>query len=407
MLDATPPVTSKPTLLFLCHRLPYPPDKGEKIRAFRILEHLSRHYRVFLGCFVDDVADTVHVKALEGICAEVKWFPLSPRVSKYNAVRGLIGGSALSVASFWNADMQTWVTRCIRNENPQVIFVYSSAMAQFVGNDRGQSRFLMDFVDVDSDKWRQYAETATFPMSWVYAREARKLLEFDRRVADAADASIFVSDAEAELFRTLSPVTAKKTHSVANGVDCDFFSPSHHFETPFNGPGPHLVFTGTMNYRPNVDAVTWFANIIFPLIRSSQPDATFTIVGAKPSHAVTALGTRAGIFVTGRVSDVRPFLAMADVVVAPLRIARGIQNKVLEGMAMAKPVVTTPQGLEGIAAQPGQHLLVAESAQEFAAAVLEVIATRGSPVGGAARHLMETSYGWPSRLAALDQLISQ
>jgi sugar transferase (PEP-CTERM/EpsH1 system associated) len=279
-------------------------------------------------------------------------------------------------------------------------------MAQFVADgDLGDARLVMDFVDVDSDKWRQYAGDARAPMKWVYAREAARLLAHDRKIAARADASLLVSDAEAALFRRLAPDSAAKIHAVANGIDCDFFSPTHRFARPFKTDGPAYVFTGTMDYRPNVDAVIWFAREIFPKVKAAQPGATFAIVGAKPAREVSALGGRDAITVTGRVADVRPYLAHADVVVAPLRIARGIQNKILEGMAMAKPVVTTQQGLEGIDAMPERHVLVSDTAQGFAAASLRALAPGAGDIGRAARTLMEASYAWPSRLAVLDRLI--
>jgi len=395
----------KPALLFLCHRLPYPPDKGEKIRAFRILEHLAHKYCIHLGCFIDDEADIEHVKTVEALCASVSWFPRAAGSTRMKQVTGLLRGEPLTVASFASQDMQSWVRDNIAREQPAVIFVYSSAMAQFLPATKLTQKLIMDFVDVDSDKWRQYATTASFPMNWIYSREAHKLLDFDRRVAANADASLFVSEAEAELFRTLSPETAQSTYAIANGVDCAYFSPHHTFANPFDGRGPHLVFTGTMDYKPNIDAVTWFADDIFPTIRRVKPDATFTIVGAKPSKAVEALGERSGIWVTGRTPDVRPYLAYADAVVAPLRIARGIQNKVLEGMAMARPVITTPQGLEGISAIPDKHLILAETAEDFVSAALHMNPVTGVALGQSARQLMEESYGWPSQLAALDRLI--
>ncbi len=406
MYDAAPATLSKPSLLFLCHRIPFPPDKGEKIRAFRILEHLRQRYSVHVGCFIDDDADIAHVGALQSHCTSLGWFPRPPRTAKLKALVGLMKGDAISVATFASAPFQAWVRQQIIREKPDVIFVYSSAMAQFMlGIDRGKARLVMDFVDVDSDKWRQYARTASIPMKWVYSREARKMLEFDRRVAGAADASLFVSDMEAALFRTLSPETAASTYTVANGVDCDYFSPAHRFPSPYKVIGPHLVFTGTMDYRPNVDAVVWFADEIFPAIRARHPQASFTIAGAKPAKAVSELGSRPGITVTGRLPDVRPFIAGADMVVAPLRIARAIQNKVLEGMAMGKPVITTPQGLEGIAAGHGEHLLVAETAEAFIQAVLEMTPTQAAALGAGARELMESAYGWPKQLAALDLLV--
>lgn len=393
------------SLLVLCHRIPFPPDKGEKIRAFRIIEHLAARYRIHLGCFIDDPADWAHVPALEARYAEVKCFGMSRVSQRLKAVHGLLTGAPLTVASFANAAMGAWVTDLLSREKPVAVFLYSSAVAQFVMNrDLGGARLVMDFVDVDSDKWKQYARTAKQPMKWVYAREAEKLLAYDRAVAARADAGLLVSDAEAALFRRLAPESAAKIHAVANGIDCDFFSPVHRFKSPYTA-GPVFVFTGTMDYRPNVDAVAWFAQDIFPPLRAQFPNAVFAIVGAKPSREVTALAALPGVMVTGRVADVRPYLAHADVVVAPLRIARGIQNKILEGMAMAKPVVTTAQGLEGIEAVPGRDLLVADTAEGFAEKVLEALRPEAAGLGAAARGLMEASYSWPGRLAPLDRLL--
>lgn len=396
------------SLLFLCHRIPFPPDKGEKIRAFRILEHLAGSYRVTLGCFIDDAEDRAHIASLKPLCSELRCVDLPRETAKVRALKGLLTGSPLTVASFANAAMSRWVTDVLTRETPAAVFVYSSAMAQYVmGRDLGGARLVMDFVDVDSDKWRQYAAEAKWPMRWIYSREARYLLNYDRKVARCADASLLVSDAEADLFRSLVPEAAAKTVAMANGIDCRFFSPRHVWSSPFQGRGPHFVFTGTMDYWPNVDAVTWFANDIFPRIRMARPDATFTIVGSKPTRDVTALQAKAGVTVTGRVPDVRPYLAHADAAVAPMRIARGIQNKILEAMAMAKPVVTTWQGLEGIDAQPDQHLLLANSAEEFFHAALRAVEPEAAALGLAARRLMESSYSWPRRLAELDGILAR
>ena len=400
------PIDPRPKLLFLCHRIPFPPDKGEKIRAFRILEHLARDYRISLGCFVDDPQDWITADQLSPYCAELKCIDLRPQFTKLRALKGLLTGAPLTVASFANAALGAWVSDQLAREKPQVVFVYSSAMAQFIlEKDLGGAKLVMDFVDVDSDKWRQYAKSTRGPMKWVYQRECKRLLAFDRRVAVKADASILVSDAEAALFRSLAPESAAKTSGVANGIDCAYFSPAHTFPSPFTGAGPHYVFTGTMDYRPNIDAVVWFAENIFPLIRNVNPAATFTIVGNKPAREVQALTKHDHVSVTGRVPDVRPYLSHASVVVAPLRLARGVQNKILEGMAMAKPVVTTPQGLEGIDARDGVHLLVATTEDSFAAQAIEAATPRYASLGGAARELMDKSYSWSGRLSTLDGIL--
>ena len=394
-------------MLFLCHRIPFPPDKGEKIRAFRILEHLAQRYSVDLACFIDDPNDKAHISALQPYCRELQCIDLPRETAKLRALKGLLTGSPLTVASFANAALGRWVSEILARRKYDVVFVYSSAMAQYVMNrDLNGAKLIMDFVDVDSDKWRQYAAETSWPMKWVYQREARRLLAFDRKVARRADAGIFVSEAEATLWRTLAPDAAAKTYGVANGIDCRYFSPRHVWSNPHTGHGPHFVFTGTMDYWPNVDAVKWFARTIFPKVRAARPDATFTIVGSKPTMEVIALQSQNGVHVTGRVPDVRPYLAHGHVAVAPMRIARGIQNKILEAMAMAKPVVTTGQGLEGIDAVPERHLLLADTESDFFHACLRAAEPETAAIGLAGRRLMEDSYTWDNRLGALDELLA-
>ena len=396
-----------PDLLFLCQRIPYPPNKGEKIRAFQILRHLAARYRVHLGCFIDDPADVQHAPAVQELCAAAYFARLAPGRAKLRCLTGLLDGAPLTAGYFRDRGLAAWVADRLARIEPAVAFVYSSAMAQYLPVGR-PARAIMDFVDVDSDKWRQYAATRRWPISWIFRRESRTLLAFDRRIARRVDASLFVSEPEAALFRRLAPECAAKTFAVANGIDADFFSPERPYPRPaeLDGPGPGIVFTGTMDYWPNVDAVRWFAADVLPQIQAAHAGARFVVVGADPAPAVRQLAKRAGVAVTGRVADVRPYLAHAQLAVAPVRIARGIQNKVLEAMAMAKPVVTTPQALEGIDAAPGLELIVApDRPADFAQAVLGALADQAG-IGPAARRRVVADYSWPARLAALDDLLA-
>jgi sugar transferase (PEP-CTERM/EpsH1 system associated) len=297
--------------------------------------------------------------------------------------------------------MQKWVDAHLANGVDHVL-TYSSAMACFV-MQHGSARRIMDFVDIDSDKWRQYAPTKPWPLSWLYRREGDKLLVWERRVAAEFDASLFVSAAEAADFQALAPESTGKVGYYHNGVDADFFSPERDYPNPYPDASKTVVFTGVMDYWPNVDAVLWFAAEVLPLLRASLPGCRFAIVGSKPAPEVLALAGQSGILVTGRVEDVRPYLAHADVVVAPLRIARGIQNKVLEGMAMARPVVATPQALEGIDAIPDIEVRVAGDAAAMAAAVLTAL--NDSRAGPAARQRVLESFSWAHNLARVDQLL--
>ena len=394
-------------ILFLCQRLPYPPDKGEKIRAFHLLRHLAERHRVFLGCFVDDSRDWQYVDELTSLCTTSYFQGLNPTWATICSATGFLTRRPLSTTYYENRRLKRWVAQIVNEYKPKVAVIYSSVMAQYLTGHLSQfANVVIDFVDVDSDKWRQYAKRKQWPMSWIYHREARRLLAYDRRWAQAVSAATFVSQPEAELFRHHAPEVADKIHVIANGVDSSYFAPDIVAPMEDGSPYPRVVLTGTMNYWPNEDAAIWFAKDIWPKIRRHYANAQFIIVGARPSRSVQALGNADDIEVTGRVDDIRPYLAAADVVVAPMRIARGVQNKILEGMAVGKPVVTTPQGLEGIDARSGEHLVVAEGADLFAEAILQCLQPpMAQRLGQAGRQLILENYDWPSKLAAFDALL--
>lgn len=398
-------------ILFLSQRIPYPPDKGDKIRSWRALLHLAERHRIHLGTFIDDPVDYAHVPFMENMCESVHIAPLNPLLARIRSLTALATGAPLSLPYFYNKALADWIAHTLAAHDIDAVFVFSSAMAQYVLNlAPPPRRFLMDFVDVDSEKFRQYAAERGFLSKVVYGREAKKLLAFDRQVAARADASFFVSDAEASLFKSLAPEAAERTFGLSNGIDTDYFDPalvttSKSDLTEF-GPGPNIIFTGRMDYKPNVDAVSWFTQRVLPGILVREPNARFIIAGAAPTPAVMALASSPTVQVTGRVEDMRPWLAHADLAVAPMAIGRGIQNKVLEAAAMARPVLTTPQGLEGIDLEPGIHLYVAEGAEDFTSKALDILAAPDSAaIGLAARAYLKDHYSWPARMALLDDFL--
>ncbi|MGI4848398.1 MAG: TIGR03087 family PEP-CTERM/XrtA system glycosyltransferase [Janthinobacterium lividum] len=399
-------------LLFLAHRIPYPPNKGDKIRSWHLLKHLAKRYTVHLGTFVDDPDDWQYVDKVKAVCGETAFVRLDPRMAKLRSLGGLVAGRPLSLDYYRDGAMNDWVSQVVARHAITRTVVFSSAMAQFTGGFEGMLR-ICDFVDVDSDKWAQYAANKRWPMSWLYRREGRELLNYERALAVEFDASLFVSQAEAGLFKQLAPESASRIGHFNNGVDTDYFSPAHRFDNPYTGSAaaPVLVFTGAMDYWPNVDAVKWFASDVFPSVRQQHAQARFYIVGARPSAEVLALGKLPGVVVTGTVDDVRPYIAFASLAVAPLRIARGIQNKVLEAMAMAKTVIVSPQALEGISAEPAVELLLARDAQEFIAQISSQLAHHPGPaaslIGQAARARVIADYGWDSNLSKVDMLLNQ
>jgi sugar transferase (PEP-CTERM/EpsH1 system associated) len=270
---------------------------------------------------------------------------------------------------------------------------------------RGHVSRILDMVDIDSEKWTELAMRATWPMRAVWAREGRTLLGFERRAALAFDRTLFVSDAECRRFSTLAPESAGRTGFVENGVDLAYFDPALTFPRPFPAGARTIVFTGTMDYWPNADAMLWFAREVMPLLRARESNVLLAVVGANPTPEVLALAAAPDVTVTGRVDDVRPYVAHADVAVAPLRLARGIQNKVLEGMAMGRAVVASPQAFEGVRAEAGRDLLVADGAEATADAICAVLAGAHPGLREAARAAMERGYSWEAALHRLDDIM--
>jgi sugar transferase (PEP-CTERM/EpsH1 system associated) len=393
-------------LLFLSHRIPYPPNKGDKVRAWHFLQHFAETRRVHLGCFVDEERDWAHLPFLKSLCGDTCFVALRRPRALARSLSAFVTGRPMTLPYYHDRRLARWVRR-LRRERPMPVFAYSSSMAQYATDDRGSTR-IIDFVDVDSQKWSEYARHMRWPLSAVYRREGDALLRAERRIAGEFDASIFVSDAEAALFRRLAPESSQRVFAVSIGVDAGYYSPDHEYPDPYGGAGSSaLCFTGMMDYWPNVDAVTWFVTTIFPRLRAARPSTTFWIVGANPVRAVRRLAEAPGVFVTGRVPDTRPFLMHASVVVAPLRIARGIQSKVLEAMAMGRPVIASEQAFQGLTVVAGRDLMVARNANEFVAAIRSVWDENpAGALGARARQAVRTCYDWAPQLSSLDAVLA-
>ena len=377
-------------LLFLGHRVPFPPDRGDRIRSYHVLRHLAARARVHLVAFSEGEGDAVPAE-LAGL-ASVTLIPRT-RSQAAAALIALGKGLPVSLTAFASASLR----HAVAARRVDAVYCFSGQMAQYLP---AGVPAVMDFVDVDSAKFAGFAEQGSPPMRWMMRREARLLGAFERQVASRVDASLFVSAAEAALFRAGG--ATGRIVTVENGIDAASFAPSAVTEPAASGP--LLVFTGQMDYRPNVEAVRWFAQDILPVLRRRYPALRLAIVGRAPTAAVQALASPA-VIVTGAVADVRPWLAAASVCVAPLRLARGIQNKVLEAMAMARPVVATAAAAEGI-----DHAGTLRVADDAAAQVEAIAALLDDPVqaaalGAAARARVIDRYDWTARLAPLDALL--
>lgn len=397
-------------ILLLTHRLPFPPNKGDKIRSFNILNQLRQRHEVYLVSVVDDDADLKYIPELQARLQQVAIDCISDRSRVWAALHALSCLQPITVSYFHSVKLQEQFDALLERHEFDAVFCFSSPMAEYLfksrhwsGKLRGMVK-IMDLIDVDSYKWRQYAARSLPPRSWIYRYEARRLAAYETSIAREFDHLLVVSEQERNYFPGSGATV--NLHAMSNGVDLSFFSPVHTRRAIANRHG--IVFTGVMDYWPNVEGVQWFVERIFPHIRAVVPDARFYIVGSKPDQTVRRLAQTPGVVVTGFVEDVRDYLAGADVCVVPLRIARGIQNKVLEAMAMSKAIVCSPQAFEGIHAEAGQAVAVAADEPAFAAAVVDLLLNpdKARQRGQQARLCVEEHYSWQKTLRILTELLS-
>lgn len=340
----------RPPLLFLVHRIPYPPNKGDKIRSFHWLSALGQRYRVFLATFVDHEADWQYVDELKRYCHEVYVAGLSRRRSLLRASLTFLTGESITRLYYRHENMAAWVKRVVEQNQIKDVLVFSSSMAQYVdGPHYKHLNRVIDFVDVDSDKWQQYAEFKPWPLSWLYIREAKRLLSYERYISESFRKAFFVSREEAKLFAAKMAGQHHWIEYVNNGV-VQLSAATTEVDNPFEGGSAkrNIVFTGTLDYWPNEDAVLWFVDKVYRRLAEVDVDIRFYVVGSNPSRKIAALERISGVSVVANVADIKPYLMHADVAVAPLRVARGVQNKVLEAIAAGVPCIASRRAMEGI-----------------------------------------------------------
>lgn len=383
------------TIFVLCHRIPFPADKGDKIRNYNLLRNLVSHSKIVLGCFIDAPFDYVYQDHLLSLADSVACQPLYFNKRAWNAVIALLSGISITERFYAHSKMAEWAfAQCAKAD---AIFVASAAMARYVPAEF-RHKAVLDFVDYDSQKWLYYANHTANPFkAWLFRREANTLARYETSLVTQFKAVCLVSGAEAQQFSDELPNELQhKVVALPNGIDTDYFDPRL-FEIPIETGC--IVFTGEMNYQPNVDAVLWFAKQVLPRI---QAQVRFCIVGRNPSPEVLALQSDR-IEVTGRVDDVRPYLAKAHVVVAPMQLARGVKNKVLEAMAMAKPLIATPAALFGLEAAVHAAIEIADTPELFAAACLKLLQTPQQ--AWTSRQVVEQIFGWQASANTLTSLL--
>jgi len=398
-------------VLLLTHRVPYPPDRGDRIRSYHLLKLLSRHFEVALACTATQEVTTEHRHMLSQLAGRLTIQKINPVVSKLRGAIALAAGKPVTPSLFYDPGLAKKIVRWHEDKPFDAVLTFCTGMVRY-------SRLLthpahrpphltgarplnvLDLVDVDSLKWAAYAQKAAGPMKYVYAAEAKRLSGIEAGVQDRFDAISVVSSAEASAYRE-----HLRDHPglsvVENGVDLEYFS-------PMPDVASHIaVFVGVLNYQPNIEAVQWYIKEVLPLVQKKLPGAAFHIVGRDPTPRVRALQNHPGVTVVGSVPDVRPYLKEASAVVVPLRVARGVQNKVLEAMASRRAVVCSPQAAEGIRALPGRHLLIGDSPKAFARYVVALMRDDDyrRQVSASARRCVQRRYCWPGALQPMIRLL--
>ena len=385
-------------ILYLSQRVPYPPNRGDKITTWRNVDYLRRNHDVTCVAFAHDEGDLKAARDLRDMGIKIETVDLDMKAQKLRSLPMLFTRKPLTLGVYGSRKLQAVVDRLMPGID--LAIAYSSSMGAFILPHKHKKR-IQYVVELDSDKWAQYEGFTKPPMKWVYGREARTLRRFEQVLCSEMDMNVLVTPLEQRIFQEAVPGAPSLV--MRNGVDLDLFNPGA------NAPEPgHLVFTGVMDYFPNTDGCDWFAREILPAVQAEVPGAHFSIVGSAPTDAVRALGELPGVTVTGFVDETRDWLARADLAVAPLRIARGIQNKVLEAMAMGLPVVGTTHATQGVDGKSNRDYVVADTKEAQIQSVVRLLRDRKEALalGKRARTFVEEKYRWEDVLAPLGELIS-
>lgn len=387
-------------IFFICQRVPFPPDRGDKIATFNEIRHLARAHEVHVFCLGDGAHDLDNIPGVRDHAASVTAVRLGRPASRLRALGALITGGPLSVAAFDEPRLHRAIRQQFDALKPDLIIVYSGNVARYA-EPFAQVPRIMQFSDLDSLKWGQYAARAQTPMKWIYATEQRRLLDYERHIARSFSHALVCTAAEQRDFERLIP--GVPVSIVGNGVDLDYFRSAGRAKHPGS-----MVFTGVMDYLPNVDAVCWLCDEILPSVQAEIPAASLTICGSRPSAAVRRLAKRPGVRVTGRVADTRPYLDEAELFAAPLRLARGIQNKLLEAMAMGLACVTSTIAWNATAIPGGEGILATDDPKEFVAHIVRLLrdGEYRALMARRARGAVEANYRWDMQMARLDRVIA-
>lgn len=414
-------------ILYLAHRIPFPPNKGDKIRSFNEIKYLSKNHEIHLCCLVDNPKDLQYGNDLKKYCKTVNTVSINPKLAKLKSLIHIFSFKPLSIPYFYSQNLQKKINHLLSDINFDCILCFSSSMAEYIflskffnikiqNFSNTNPCLIMDFCDVDSNKWHQYSKSSMFPFSYIYKLESHRLSNYETRIAENFDHSIFISEKEVDIFQKKNP-HINNINFISNGVNSDYFNPEKSYSINIKSDStsidlsknnfPTLLFTGAMDYHANIEGVVWFCEEIFPKIKTIIPEVLFYIVGSNPTFKIQRLQSENSIVVTGYVEDIRPYYQLADVCVIPLRVGQGVQNKVLEAMAMGKATITTSKAIEGINVIPGEHLLVENKPETFSQIVLMLLKDKlyRKQLGIRARQFVKDNYNWDANMEKFEEFL--
>lgn len=392
----------KAQILYITHRVPWPPDRGDRIRTWNILKYLSARADVDLICLADEPVSRETRIALQDVTRRLAIVPHGGKLRYLRGAMSMACGGTVTQGLFESSVVRSVVRQWANRADYSATLASSSGIAEYLQSAELSNvrHAWVDLIDVDSQKWLDYARSSRFPMSVVYETEGRRLRELEMRLAQQTERMLVVSDAERELFRDFCP--GAPIQAMGNGVDTEYFVPIT------TQPKPRTcVFVGVLNYLPNTDGVKWFAKEIWPQVRDKFSDAEFRVVGKNPPSDIEALDKLPGVSVVGPVPDVRPWLNESSCVVVPLRIARGVQNKVLEAMACGRPIICSSEPLKGLAVESGLQLIAADEPTEWVDGISKVFtdSCHAEELGMAASAWVQLNHRWNSCLQPLDEIV--
>ena len=398
-------------ILFLTPDLPFPPHQGAAIRSLNLIKNLAARYSIHLLSFIQENNTLSNrIDALSGYCANIATVPAPHRSNKKRALSVLFSSKPDMALRLPSAQFTNQLRILLRRERFDFVQVEAIEMAQYglaIKEMSLPSPPLVIFDDINAEymlQRRAFETDIKHPSLWLGAfyslLQWQKLRRYETEACRRMDKVVVVSQADRIALQRLLP--SVESAVVPNGVDTSYYLPAHMEKESDTS----LVFTGKMDFRPNVDAVLWFGQKVWPLIQQDVPKARFNVVGRDPHPRLRCLRALPGITVTGYVEDIRPHIAEAGVYVVPLRVGGGTRLKVLEAMSMSKAIVSTSLGCEGIDVMPGLDLLIADEPRSFAKKAVSLMQDpeRRVELGLAARRLAEARYDWQHITSLMEQV---